>query len=167
MTVARRLSKGCFGRKPAVTASCIIAKMRGLAAMSAPRCVGPAMSRALLYPIPDWLGLSVACSELSSVNPRKSLSRDRCPTLSKTSAARFFLRECVATHPEDVVDTANAKALANECKFCPRILAQLNTLVHSSSDICFGQELIRNELTGSHSERRNCTACIAATDRRH
>ena len=47
MTAARRVSSGCFGRKPAVT-------MRGLAAMSAPRCTGAAMSRALLKTIPDW-----------------------------------------------------------------------------------------------------------------
>ena len=27
-------------------------------------------------------------------------------------------------------------------------LAQLNTLMHSSNDVCFGQELVRDELTG-------------------
>ena len=37
-----------------MTASWIVAWMRGLAAMRAPRCTGPAMSRALLFPILDW-----------------------------------------------------------------------------------------------------------------
>ena len=50
-------------------------------------------------------------------------------------------------HQEDVVHTANAKAVAKECKFCLRILAQLNTFVHCSNDVCFGQELICDELT--------------------
>ena len=63
-----------------MTASCIIAWMRDFAAMKAPRCTGAEMSRALLYPIPDWPAVSVACTELSYVNPGKSLSRDLCPT---------------------------------------------------------------------------------------
>ena len=46
-TAARRVTKGCSGKRPAATASQIIAEMRGLAAMSAPRCAGLAMSRAL------------------------------------------------------------------------------------------------------------------------
>ena len=53
-----------------------MSRIRGLAAMKAPRCAGRATSRALLYPTPVWLALSVACSELSSVNPGKSLSSD-------------------------------------------------------------------------------------------
>ena len=53
---SERVSKGCFGKRPAITASCIIVWMRGLAAMSA------AMSHA--------------------VNPGKSLSRDLYPTSS-------------------------------------------------------------------------------------
>ena len=67
---------------PAQTASWIIAWMRGLAAMRAPRCAGAAMSRALMYQIPDWPALSVACVILSSVRPGKSRSRDRCQTSS-------------------------------------------------------------------------------------
>ena len=50
MTAARRVSRGYDGGRPAKTASWIIAWMRGLAA----KCAGAAMSRALLYPIPDW-----------------------------------------------------------------------------------------------------------------
>ena len=64
------------------TASWNIAWMRGLAALRAARFAGAAVSRALLYPLPDWLALSVACVMLSSVRPGKSRSRDRCPTSS-------------------------------------------------------------------------------------
>ena len=67
VTAAKRVSRGCIGKRPAVTPSWIIAWLRGLAAMSAPRCAGAAMSRTLLYPIPDC-------------------SRDRCPTSLKISA---------------------------------------------------------------------------------
>ena len=59
------------------------------------------MSRALLYPIPDWPGLSVACTMLSSVNPGKSLSRDLIVDFSGS----LLLQDRVAVHPEDVVDT--------------------------------------------------------------
>ena len=45
------------------------------------------MSRALLFPIPDWTAASVACVMLSSMKPGKSLSRDQ--TLSK---GKFRLR---------------------------------------------------------------------------
>ena len=65
MTAANCVSRQCFGKRPAVTPSWIIAWMRGRAAISAPRCAGAAMS------------LSVACPMLSSVKPGKSLSRDR------------------------------------------------------------------------------------------
>ena len=78
----------------------------------------------------------VACCELSSV-PRKSLSRDLCPTSSCGRA------------PKDVVDTADAKTFAQESTFCLWVPAQLNTLMHSSNDVCFGQELVCDELPGS------------------
>ena len=80
MTAAKCVSRECFGKRPAVTPSWIIAWMRGRAAISAPRCVGAAMS------------LSVACPMLSSVKPGKSFSRDRYPTSSWISAARCSCR---------------------------------------------------------------------------
>ena len=48
-------------------------------------------------------------------------------------------------------DTADAKTLAKESKFCLVVLAELDSLVHSSYDVSFGQELVHDELTGSHS----------------
>ena len=74
--------------------------------------------------------LSVARSELSSVNPGKSLSSDLCPT-SKILAASFSLNDCVTVHSEDVVDSTDAKALAEEGKFClggPDIVARVHAL---------------------------------------
>ena len=58
MAAARRISRGCFGRRPALTPSWIIAWMRGLAAMSAPRCArGRDISRSF---VPDS---GLACTE--------------------------------------------------------------------------------------------------------
>ena len=65
MTAAMRVSRSCFGRRSAKTASWIIAWMRDFAAVKASKCAGAAMSRALLYPILDWPALSVACVKLS------------------------------------------------------------------------------------------------------
>ena len=120
-----------------MAASFNIARMRGLAPTSAPRCAGPAMSRALFYPMPDRLALGAACSVQSSVNPGKSLSRDLLSNPIVDFSSSFLLQDCVAVHPEDVVDTANARASAQESEFRLRILAQLNTFVHCSDDVCF------------------------------
>ena len=49
----KAISRSCFGRRPAKTASWIIAWMRSWTAMRAPNCAGAAMSRALLHPVPD------------------------------------------------------------------------------------------------------------------
>ena len=84
--------QGRFGRGPAKAAS--IAWTRGLAAMRAPRCAGAAMYRALLYPIPDWSALNVACVILSSVRPGKSRSRPM-PNLVVDFCSALFLKDCV------------------------------------------------------------------------
>ena len=81
MTSERRASRICSGRRLAQTASRIIAWMRGLAAVSAPRCTRAAMSHALLNPIPEWPVLRVACVMLSSVRPGKSRSKRLLPDL--------------------------------------------------------------------------------------
>ena len=67
------------------------------------------MSRALLYPIPDWPALSVACTKLSEqlVSP---------------------------VHSQNVVDTTDTDTFAKESTFCLRVLAQLNAFVHCSND---------------------------------
>ena len=113
-----------------------------MAAMSAPRCEGRAMSCALLYPMPDSLALSVACSVLSSV------IKGPLPNLIVDFSSSFLLQDRVAVHPKDVVDKADAKTFPKESKFCLWVLAQLNKLMHSSNDVCFDQELVRDELTG-------------------
>ena len=74
-----------------------MARIRALAAMRVPRCAGLSTSRALLYPMCDWSTLSLACSKLSFVNPRKSLS----PIVEISSS--LLLQDCVAVHSEDVV----------------------------------------------------------------
>ena len=51
-------------------------------------------------------------------------------------------------HPEDVVDTADAKTLEEESKFSVDP-GTADTLVHSTNDVSCGQELVRNGLTGS------------------
>ena len=49
---------------------------------------------------------------------------------------------------EKVVDSTDATALAEEGKFCLRVLTHLDTLVHGANDVCFGQQLVRNRLAG-------------------
>ena len=139
--------------------------MRGVGAMSAPRCAGPAMSRALLYPILDWPALCVASSELSSVNPGKSLSRDLLTNLSEDVGKLTLWKNCVIVHSGDVVDSTDAKTLAEKGKFCQRVLARLNTFVHCSNDSCFGHELIRNELPGSHNDSERAASSGHHRDR--
>ena len=53
-------------------------------------------------------------------------------------------------HSEDVVDSTDTKALATEGKICLRVLTQLDAFVHGADDVCLGQELICNTLSGSH-----------------
>ena len=55
-------------------------------------------------------------------------------------------------HTKDVGDAADAKAFAEKRKFCLRILAQLNTLVHGANDVCLGQEVVRDALSRSDSD---------------
>ena len=141
--------RGCFGRRPAVAPSWIIAWMRGLTAVGAPKCAGAATSRALLYPIPDS-ALSVACVTLSSVKPGKSRSRDRWPNLVVDFCSPLFLNDSVALHSQDVVDAANSQTLPEAGKFRLRVLTQLNSLVHGANDICLGRELARFELSWSN-----------------
>ena len=117
------------------------------------------MSRALLYPIPDWPALSVACSELSSV--MEEPLQGPLPNLIIHVSSTFLLQNRVPVQPKSVIDTADAKTFTQESEFCLRILAQLNTLVHSSNDVCFGLELVRDELTGSYSN----SACVASSGR--
>ena len=78
--------------------------------------------------------------------PLPDLVVDLCSTL--------FLQDYVAVNPQDVLDTANSQTLAKEGEFCLRILAQLNSFVHCSDDICLAQELVRDELTGPPQRQR-------------
>ena len=114
MTASRRVFRGAS----AANASWIIAWMRGLAAMRAPRCAGAATSRALLYSIPDWTALCVACTMLSSVKPWNSLSRDRCPTSSSISAARCSCKIVWPCTHKIVIDATHAKTVTLDSKFC-------------------------------------------------
>ena len=113
--------------------------------MRAPRRARRATSRALLNPRPDWLALSVACSELSSENPWNSLSSDLRPTSSKILAS-LFLKDCVTVHSDNVVDSDDAKALTKKGKFCLLVLTKLLAIKHGTDDVCFRQELVCNFL---------------------
>ena len=90
-----------------MTASCIIAWVRGLVAVGAPRCAGAAMSRALLNPIPDWLALTVACVKLSCVKPGRRV-RETTVQPRRRFQRLFLLQDRVAVHPQDVVDAADS-----------------------------------------------------------
>ena len=110
------------------------------------------MSRGFLKPIPDWLALRVACVMLSSVRPRKSRSKDRCPNFIANRRCTLFLHDCVAVNPQDVVDTVDAQTLSEEGALCLWILAELNAPMHCSDDICLAEELVRDELPRPNSD---------------
>ena len=72
MTSVRRVSRKCSGRRPAQSASLIIACMRGSAAMRAAKCAGAAMSRRHFDP--DSGLASIECRLCQTVAVREDLS---------------------------------------------------------------------------------------------
>ena len=87
--LSRHATEGCSDNSPAMVASRFMSRIRGLAAIKAPRCAGRATSTDLSHPIPDWLSLSVACCALSSVNSGKSLSSPTTKVLAVASSVRI------------------------------------------------------------------------------
>ena len=126
--------------------SCDCVLYHCLAAVSAPRCAGAENVTRSSVSYPDWPAFSAACTELSSVNrgkrPLSNIVVDFCSS--------FLLKDRVAVHPENLVDTTHAKTLTWQRKFCMR--TQLDTFVHSSNDVCLCQELVRDELSRSFSD---------------
>ena len=53
---------------------------------------------------------------------------------------------------QNVVDTTDAEVFAKKRKPRLRVLTELDSLVHGSDDVSLRQELVRNELTQSHSD---------------
>ena len=66
--------------------------------------------------------------------PKRSLSN-----LVVDSSGSFVLQDRVPVFCEDVVDAADSEALAEESKFCLRVLTQLDTFVRGSNDVRLGQ----------------------------
>ena len=69
-------------------------------------------------------------------------------------------------NPEDVVDTAHARAFSKEGELCLRILAKLDALVRCADDICLAQELLRDELPRPDSAVRQCFLLCTSIPRR-
>ena len=129
------------------TASCIVAWMRGFAAMSAPKCAGAAMSRAFLY--------HAVLRKTREEPLERSLSH-----LVKNFCGSLFLQDRVAVHSQNVIDATDAKTFTKESEFCLRVMALLDTLVRGSNDVRLCQELVRDELSRSNSDSRGmfCTS---------
>ena len=90
-------------------------------------------------------------------SPKKSRLREDpferpLSNLVVDSCSSLFLKNCVAVCSQDVVDAADSQTLTEEGKFRLRVLTQLNTFVHCSNDVCLGQELLRDVLSGSDSD---------------
>ena len=83
------------------------------------------------------------------------------PNLILHFSSAFLLQDRVPVQQKNVIDAADAKTFTQESEFCLRVLAQLNTLVPSSNDVCFGLEVVRDEPTGPH---RN-SECVASNGR--
>ena len=107
--------------------------MRGLAAMSAPKCAGAAMSRALLYPTPGWPAPSVACVMLSGEEPlERSL-----PNLVVDFSGPLLLQDRMTVHLQSVIGAADSQTLSDEL---------VRALLES------GEELVRDVLPRSDSD---------------
>ena len=140
MTAARRVSRVCSGRRPAQTASWIVAWMRGFAAVRAPKC---AESRDVSRSFVPHPGLACTECRLRHTVWEEALERP-LPNLVEDFSSPFLMQDRVAVHSQDVVDAADSQTFPWESKFCLRVLAQLNAFVHCSNDIRLGQELKRH-----------------------
>ena len=135
--------------------------MRGLDAMSAPKCAGAAMSRALLVS-----NSRLACAEcgLRHTAPRETLEEPERPLPNHVVdfCSPLFLKGCVTVDSENVVDADNSQTFSEEGKFRLRVLTQLHSFVHGVDDIGRGRELVRCVLSWSDSDSergasiRNC-----------
>ena len=70
------------------------------------------------------------------------------PNCIQDFGSSFLLKNCVTVHSADVVDSTDAKTLAEKGKFCLRVLTQLKAIMHCSNDVCLGQELVHDDLSG-------------------
>ena len=95
--------------------------------------------------VPDS-GLASTECRLSSVLGRAV--QETAAHLLVDLCSKLFLRDCVAVLRDDVVNAADAKAFAKKNKFRLQVLTELDSLVQRSDDVCLGQELVRNELSG-------------------
>ena len=109
------------------------------------------MSRALLFRIPGWPALSVACVILSFVRPGKRPFKRPLPNFVADFCSPLFLEDGMAVHSQ-VVDAAHSHTLSEEGKFRLWVLAELDAIVHCSNDVCFAQELVRYVLSRSDSD---------------
>ena len=90
-------------------------RIRGLAAMSAPRCAALATSHPLLYPVLDWPAQSGSLQAVLRESLEEPLTRP-LPTCIQDFGSSFLLKNCVTVHPADVVDSTDAKTLAEKSK---------------------------------------------------
>ena len=119
--------------------------------MRALKCARAAMSRALLYPIPD------SCTERRLRHTVLHETREEpferpLSNLIVYLCSSLFLKDCVAVYSQDVVDAVNSHTLSEDGKFRLRVLAKLIAFVHCSNDVYLAEELVRNVLSRSNSD---------------
>ena len=103
--------------------------MRGLAATRAPKCAGADVSRSL---VPDSGLASTECGLYDAVFRETQEEPFERPVsnLVINFSGSLLLQDRVAVHSQNVVDATDTKTYTKECKFCLRVLTQLDTFVH-------------------------------------
>ena len=107
--------------------------------------------------VPDsGLACAECCLRQASMKPRKRRLRERCPT-------RFSYRIVWPCTRKMWLMRLTPALSPQECRFCLRVLAELNAFMHCSNDIPLGQELIRDVLSRSVSHSK-CYATLGDCD---
>ena len=158
----RRARSGDASASPALVASrrmSLIRLLSSLAGTTAPRFAGRATATDLLQPIPAKPAPSVACCALSSDHPGKASPVTAAP-LRRRSGLMFPRTES----SEDAIDPSDSQAVTNEGELGLWSVAQLNALVHCSSDVCFCQELVCDVLSRPHCDSQGRIAVCCRGD---
>ena len=156
----RRARSGDASTSPALVASrrmSLIRLLSSLAGTTARRCAARATATDLRQPIPAKPAPSVACCALSSDHPGKA--SPVTPALLRRRSG--LMCPC---HSKDAIDPSDSQAFTSEGELGLWSVAQLNELMHCSSDVCFCHELVCDVLSRPHCDSQGRIAVCCRGD---